>query len=70
MAVGGLDRVCVDDVDLVLAAAELAFRELDRDARCVHPVADLADDPFILRGLEDVIVLDVFGVRPDVAVIA
>jgi hypothetical protein len=38
VVVGVRQRVGVGDVDLVLALAELALRELDRDAGAAHPL--------------------------------
>ena len=54
-----LERVGEPQVDLVLAPAELTFRELDRYPRVVHVVAELPDHELVLAGLEDVVVHDV-----------
>ena len=47
VAVGHLERLGVEQVDLVLALAGLALGELDGHARGLHAVADVADDVLI-----------------------
>ncbi len=59
VAIGHLERVGVAQVDLVLARTGFPFRELDRDARVVHAVADRPDDVLVACRLQDVVVLHV-----------
>ena len=59
VAVGHLQRLGVDQVDLLLARPPFALGDLDRDAGGVHAVADRPDQALFLGGLEDVVVLDV-----------
>ena len=63
VAIRHLDGLGVAQVDLLLPAPPLALRELDRHGGRLHPVADGADEPLLLGGLEDVVVLEVLGDR-------
>ncbi len=53
----------------MLALAGLTFGELDRYARAVDAVADVADQVLVARRLEDVVVLDDERVRREVRVV-
>src|SRR6185503_16456944 len=53
---------------LLLAGAPLALAALDPDAGAQHAVADVAVDPLLLGGLEDVVVLGVIADRLEVRV--
>ncbi len=66
VAVGDLEGGAVGDVDLVLADAGLALRELDRDAGLGHLVADAGDDVLLARRLQELVVLDRRGVGGEV----
>ena len=68
VAVGHLDGRRVVEVDLVLALARLALRELDRHTGRLEVATDLADDVLVLRRLEDGVVLEVRRVRFEVAI--
>ena len=61
-------RIGIRDVDLVLPLPELTLGELDRDPGPAHVVADLADEPFVLGGLQHVVIHDVGRARPRIAV--
>src|SRR6266542_2756142 len=63
-----LERVGVLQVDLVLAPARLALRELDRDRGGVHRVADGTDQVLVPSRLQQVIVLDDRGVGLEIRV--
>src|SRR5580765_890723 len=67
-AIRHLERLRVAEVDLFLSAAPLALRGLDRYVRGLHAVADRADQRLLLRGLQDVVVLEVAGHRREVVV--
>ncbi len=68
VVVGGLQRVRVTEVDLVLARPRLAFGGLDAHAGGGHRVADLAHELFVVAGGEDVVVEDVGHRRREVLV--
>ena len=68
VAVGHLERVGVAQVDLLLPPPPLALGELDRHPRRLHPVADGAHQRLLLRGLEDVVVLQVVRHRGEAVV--
>src|SRR3990172_175287 len=63
VAVGHLQRLGVAEVDLLLPAPPLALGELHGHVRPLHAVPDGADQRLLLRGLEDVVVLEVRGHR-------
>src|SRR5262245_946849 len=67
-AVCHLERLGVTKVDFLLAAAPLALRGLNRNVRGFHAVADRADERLLLRGLKDVIVLQVTRHRRQIVV--
>src|SRR5207249_4013522 len=67
-AVRHLERLGVDEVDLLLAAAPLALGRLHRHVGRLHPVADGADERLLLRRLQDVIVLEIVRHRRQVLV--
>jgi hypothetical protein len=54
--------------DLLLPGAPLALAALDPDARAQHAVADVAVDPLLLGGLEDVVVLGVVADRLEIRI--
>ena len=59
VVVGGLERVRVAEVDLVLAGPRLALRRLDAHAGGRHRVAHVAEEGLVVAGGEDVVVEDV-----------
>src|SRR5437879_3696574 len=61
-------RVGVTEVDLLLAASPFALRCLDRDVCALHAVADRSDQRLLLRGLENVVVLEIPRYRREVVV--
>ncbi len=69
MPVGHLQRLGIDEVQLLLAGAPLAFALLHRDAGGFHAVADRAHQRLALGGLQDVVVLDVPAGRLEIAVV-
>ena len=69
VVVGHPQRVGVAEVDLLLPRPRLALRALDRDARRLHPVADLADQALVVGRREDRVVEDVGHRRRQVAVV-
>ena len=67
--VGHLQRLGIDQVELLLAGTPLALALLDRDAGRLHAVADRAHQRLALGGLEDVVVLDVPAGGLEIAVV-
>src|SRR5262245_11916110 len=59
VAVGHLERIRIAQVDLLLPARPLPFRELHRHARHLHGIAYCPHQPLFARGLQDVVVLEV-----------
>ena len=68
MHVGGVERVGVLDVDLLLPGFGLALGVLDRDAGAPEAVADRAHHGFLLGGAHDRVVDVVAAERAEVAV--
>src|SRR5215471_10304176 len=68
VAVGHLERFRVPEIDLLLAPSPLALREFHRHAGRLHVVPDRADQAFLLRGLQDVVVLEVARDRREAVV--
>src|SRR5439155_7329085 len=67
--VGHGQRLVIDKVDFVLAAAPFAFAGLDRHARLAHPVPNRAKGEFVPGGLHGVIVNPVIAVWRQVPII-
>ena len=59
VAVGHLEGLGIAEVDLLLSPAPLALGELDGHPGRLHVVADRAHEALLLRGLQDVVVLEV-----------